>query len=419
MKSNVSPKSAWTVLFAGLTVNLTLGVLYSWSVIKKALVFEWGWTNSNASLPYSVAIVVWAITLLFAGRLQDTIGPRKVITFGAIFTGLGLLLSGFVHDVTLLTVTFGILSGGGIGFAYASCTPAALKWFHSSKKGMVSGIVVSGMGLASLYIAPLTTMLLNNYGISKTFIILGIFILIVGTAVSQLIKNPPEGYVPPAPKNIAASAVSNAVATVKDLSRKEVLKTKQFYLFWLMFAFASSAGLLIIGNIATIAKTQANWDNGFYLVALLAIFNTSGRLAAGFLSDRIGRVRTMSLVFLLQGVNMALFSTYTNPSSMAIGTALAGIGYGALFSLFPSVTADYYGVKNLGANYGILYTAWGISGVMGPIIAGIVVDKTGTYDLAYVISAVLLAIALITSFLTKPLQSNKENPVQLAHPSSK
>ncbi len=406
MQKTVTIKDGWKVLFAGLCINLTLGVLYSWSVIKKALVHDWNWTNSDASLPYSVAIVVWAITLLFAGRLQDKIGTRKVVTLGAIFTGTGLILSSFINSVPLLIITFVILALGGIGFAYASVTPPALKWFHSSKKGMVTGIVVSGMGLASLYIAPLTTMLLENYGISRTFLVLGIFILAIATPVAQLINNPPAGYVAPTPANLPASKTPKIAA--KDYVWKEMVKTKQFYFFWLMFAFASSAGLMIIGNIATIAKTQASWEKGFYLVGLLAIFNAFGRLGAGFLSDKIGRVRTMMIVFILQGANMTLFASYSTPLAISIGTALAGIGYGALLSLFPSVVADYYGVKNFGGNYGVLYTAWGVSGILGPIIAGIVVDRTGAYNLAYLISAGLLAVALVLALLTKPINISEK-----------
>lgn len=406
MKENVTIKDGWKVLLAGLCINLTLGVLYSWSVIKKAIVSEWGWTNSEASLPYTVAIVVWAITLLFAGRMQDKIGPRKVVTLGAVFTGLGLILSSFIQSVPLLIITFGVLAGGGIGFAYASVTPPALKWFHSSKKGMVTGIVVSGMGLASLYIAPLTTMLLENLGVSKTFLVLGIFILVIATALAQLINNPPAGYIPPTPAN---AAKTNSPSTYNyDFVWKEMIKTKQFYFMWVMFAFASSAGLMIIGNIATIAKTQAHWEKGFYLVGLLAIFNALGRLMAGFLSDKIGRVKTLMIVFVIQGINMVLFAGYSTPLAISIGTALAGIGYGALLSLFPSMTADYYGVKNFGGNYGVLYTAWGISGTIGPIIAGMVVDATGTFNLAYIISAVLLAIAFVLALLTKPITSPKE-----------
>lgn len=401
MQKQATIKDGWRVLLAGLFINLTIGVLYSWSVIKKALVQDWNWSNSDASLPYTIAIVVWGFTLLIAGRMQDKIGPRKVVTIGAILTGVGLILSSFMHSVPLLGISFGVLAGTGISFAYSSVTPPALKWFHPSKKGMVTGIVVSGMGLASLYIAPLTTLLLHNFGISKTFLILGIFILCVATPLAQFLKNPPEGYVPPAPKSDKNNKSAESVAVNYEWTK--MIKTKQFYYLWIMFALASSAGLMIIGNIATIAKTQANYENGFYFVAILAIFNAVGRLAGGFLSDKIGRIKTMMIMFALQGLNMAFFANYDTVALITLGTALAGIGYGSLLAIFPSTVADFYGMKNLGMNYGVLYTAWGIAGAIGPIIAGIVVDKTGTYNLAYIISAGLLLITLILAFMTKPV----------------
>jgi MFS transporter, OFA family, oxalate/formate antiporter len=402
VSTQVNPKNAWKVLIAGLCINLTIGVLYSWSVIKKALLEKWGWSNSDAALPYTTAIVVWAIALLYAGRLQDKIGPRKIVTVGVILGSLGLILSGFIQHKIPLAITFGVIAGTGIGFAYSSVTPPVLKWFHPSKKGMVAGIVVSGMGVASIYIAPLTTALLNKYSISGTFIWLGIFMLVVGFPLAQLINNPPAGYIPAEPtKPIRINAPKSSAYNIEW---KEMLKTRQFYFLWIMFAFASSAGLMIIGNIATIAKSQAAMEKGFYLVAVLAIFNACGRLAAGWLSDRIGRMPTFMIVFILQGINMIMFASYNTSFSMTIGTALAGIGYGALLALFPSTIADFYGVKNFGGNYGVLYTAWGVSGTIGPIIAGVVVDRTGTYEQAYIISAILLGIAFILALLTKPLR---------------
>lgn len=403
MEKNVTIRDGWKVLIAGLCINLTIGVVYSWSVIKKALVSEWGWTNSEASLPYTVAILVWALCNYFAGTLQDKIGPRRVVTLGVVFTGLGLGLSSFIQSPSLLLISYGVLAGAGIGFAYASVTPPALKWFHPSKKGMVSGIVVSGMGLASLYIAPITTQLLKSFGISKTFLTFGIFILVAGTLIARFLNNPPPGYIPPLPANTGKKAAVKIAAG--DYTWKEMIKTKQFYLLWIMFAFASSAGLMIIGNMAIIAKNQASVENGAYLVGLLAIFNAGGRLAAGFLSDKIGRVKTLMIAFVLQGINMLLFASYSTPFAVSVGAALAGIGFGSLLALFPSAVADFYGVKNFGGNYGILYTAWGVAGTIGPIIAGIVVDKTGTYDLAYLISAGLLAVALVLAFLTKPINT--------------
>lgn len=405
MSQNVTIRDGWKVVFAGLCINLTIGVLYSWSVIKSALVQQMGWTSSEASLPYAVAIVVWAITQLFAGTVQDKIGPRKVVTLGAILTGLGLVLSSFVNSVSALIVTYGILVGSGIGFAYASITPPALKWFHASKKGMVTGIVVTGMGLASLYIAPITSMLLGNYGVSKTFFVLGLFVLIVAIPLAQLINNPPSEYIPPTPAKVPT--VNKSLS--RDYCWREMVKTKQFYLLWLMFAFSSSAGLLIIGNIATIAKIQADLVKGFYFVGLLALFNALGRPTAGFLSDKIGRVRMLMIVFIIQGINMAFFANYSTTLALSIGTALTGICYGSLLSLFPSLVSDYYGVKNFGGNYGVLYTAWGVSGTIGPIIAGVVFDLTGTYNLAYMISAGLLAVALGVALLTKPLSTKEKS----------
>ena len=401
-------REGYKVLLAGLFINLTIGVLYSWSVISKALIADYGWSSSEASLPYSVAIMVWGTTLLIAGRLQDKIGPRKVVTLGVILTGAGLIISGLVQSTSMITASFGILVGSGIGFAYATVTPPALKWFHPSKKGMVTGIVVSGMGLASLYIAPSTTKLLQIFGISKTFLILGTFILAVAVPLAQLIKNPPQGYIPeePVQKSTKEKKISPAIES-RDFNRREMMHTKQFYMFWIMFAFASSAGLMIIGNIATIAKTQASVENGFFLVGLLAIFNASGRLIGGSLSDKIGRLKTMMIFFAIQAINMLIFSTYTSTLGISIGTAIAGLSYGSLLCLFPSVIADYYGVKNFGANYGVLFTAWGVSGVIGPIIAGTVVDMTGSFTLSYTISSVLLGIALVMAFFIKPLASEE------------
>jgi len=174
-----------------------------------------------------------------------------------------------------------------------------------------------------------------------------------------------------------------------------------------MFALSSSAGLMIIGNLAAISLEQASWDKGFFLVGLLAIFNALGRIGAGLLSDKIGRIRTLTLVLAIQGINMLLFASYVNPIGITIGTMLAGIGYGSLLSLFPSLTADFYGVKNFGGNYGVLYTAWGISGTIGPIMAAVIVDSTGSYNLAYLISAGLLIFAIGISLITKNPQDSK------------
>ena len=393
---------ATSVLIAGTCINLTIGVLYAWSVFSKALVADWGWTNINASMPYKVAIVVWAIALLFAGVMQDRIGPKKVITLGVVLVGIGMILSSLIpKDSSLgLTIAFGVIVGSGIGFTYACVTPAAMKWFHSSKKGMVSGITVGGFGLAAVFFAPLCSSLIRHFGISQSFMMLGIAVLVIALPLTRLICNPPEGYVPEAPTK-AASALAPKISGL-ELTWKEMLKTHQFYLLWIMFVFSSSAGVMIIGNLASIATNQAGILNSAYLVSILAISNASGRVGGGMLSDKIGRSNTMLLAFAVQSVNMLAFASYGDATMILFGTVVAGMAYGSLMSVFPSTTADFYGLKHYGANYGALYTAWGVSGFVGPMMASLVKDTFGNYDYAYMISAALLGVAIVLGFITKP-----------------
>jgi OFA family oxalate/formate antiporter-like MFS transporter len=305
----------WLVTFSGMGLNLALGVLYSWSVFGKQLSDAvdkggFGWTKTEAALPYTIAIAFFAAMMVPAGRLQDKFGPRIVSTIGAILTGLGLIVAGFVTAGSMAPVIigFGILAGTGIGLGYASATPAAVKWFPPEKKGLISGIVVSGFGVASVYIAPLSKSLLAQYGVSKSFMILGIAFAIATVIICQFIRNP----VAPAVSTKQAQAAAASKKT--DYVWREMMKTKTFYLLWIEFACGALAGLMIIGHLAKIVSVQSNnvIQTGFLFVALLAIFNAGGRLIAGILSDYIGRMKTILLVFISQTIIMLLFSRFSS-----------------------------------------------------------------------------------------------------------
>lgn len=386
------------VLAAGFFINMCIGILYAWSVFKQSLV-EQGWTNADASMPYTVATICFALSLLVAGNLQDKIGPRKVLIFGVICCAVGMILSSFASSPTTLLLSFGLITGSGIGFGYACLAPAAMKWFHPSKKGLVNGFIAAGFGLAAVYLAPLTSHLILSYGINTSFLILGIGILIIAVPLACTINNPPSDYQAQAPAGYLAK--KNDVNV--DMQWRDMLKTPQFYSLWLMYALASSAGLMIIGNITSIAVKQSDLTQTAFLVVVLAIFNSGGRIVAGILSDKIGGIKTLMLAFMLQGVNMMMFATYDNELTLMIGAAAAGVGYGTLLAVFPSITADYYGLKNYGGNYGVLYTAWGVSGFVGPVVAAMAVDMTGNYVLAYSICAAMLAVAVVLAFITKPI----------------
>jgi len=385
----------WIITFAALGINLIMGTLYSWGVIKKALVSDWHWTNTDAALPFTVSAAVFAFTMIFAGRAQDKFGPRMVTIFGGIMLGGGLILSGFAKDLTTMVLTFGVIGAIGIGLGYSAATPCAMKWFDSSKKGLITGIVVSGVGLSPAYMTPITSYLLGQYGISNTFIILGVFAIAVVTILSFFLSNPTE-------KIISKAAETKTAPKGNDYTWQEALQTPQFYLLWVMYLLSATAGLMLIAHLPSIAAVQADWKTAaMLLVPVLAIFNALGRVGAGFLSDKLGRSRAMMVIFLVQAINMFLFTFYTTIPVLMIGSAVAGIAYGAVFSLFPTTTAEFFGMKNLGVNYGMIFTGWGIAGVVGPILGGMVADKTGSYSYGYIVAGIFLVIATAMVSLLK------------------
>lgn len=404
---------AMRILLAGFCINLCLGILYAWSVFNKALVTDFGWSAADASSPYAIATIAFSVCLLVAGILQDRMGPRNILILGTTLTGLGMIASGFASSVLMLNITFGVITGAGIGFGYACLSPSAMKWFHPSKKGMVNGLIAAGFGLAAIYLAPLTSALITHLGIQTSFMILGVGVLVIAVPLACTINNPPTGYIPAEPK-LKAGQEAKVVAKTANLSWKGMLKTPQFYALWLMYALAASVGLMIIGNITNIASVQANLPNAVYLASILAIFNSGGRIAAGILSDKIGGVRTLLLAFLLQGANMVLFASFDSEFTLIIGTAIAAIGYGTLLAVFPSITAEFYGLKNYGTNYGVLYTSWGIGGAIGAAVVGYSMTHGGGYTLAYTISAGMMAVCIVLALITKPMSVEKVAQLQTA-----
>lgn len=391
----------WSVVLAALGINLLLGVLYAWSVMAKALVIQWHWKATEASVPFTVSAAAFALMMVFAGRWQDRIGPRTVAMAGGIILGCGLAASALARTPAAMVLTFGLVGGIGIGVGYSATTPPALKWFPPARKGLITGIVVSGVGLAAVYIAPLTQWLLGFATIAETFLVLGLGTLVLVSLLSQFLVNPPRGCAPIGPVPSGTSNCDLAPGP-PELDWREVLRSPQFYQLWIMFVLATSAGLMIISQMALIAKDQAHIDRwGFAPVAALALFNTLGRILSGFLSDRIGRRQTMVLAFLVQGLNLFGFVYYTTPSLLMFGAALAGLCYGTVFTLFPATTADLYGVRNLGVNYGLVFTGFGVAGVAGPMLGARIRDAGHSYNYAFGAAALMLLAGAILAWALK------------------
>jgi MFS family permease len=397
-------RRGWVVTLAGMGLNLALGILYAWSMFSKQLVEAvdkggFGWTKTQATLPYTVAIACFAVMMIPAGRLQDKLGPRVVASVGGVLTGVGLIVASFASPTSIAPAIlgFGVLAGTGFGLGYAAATPAAVKWFPPEKKGLITGLVVAGFGIAPVYIAPLSKYLLGTYGVGPSFRILGIAFLVVATAFAQLIKNPEK------PAAAAKKADGSAPALARpDKTWRDMLKSPMFYMLYVQYACAATAGLMIIGHMAKIVSVQSgNTINiGFVLVALLAAFNAGGRIAAGIISDYIGRVVTLGIVCIMQATIMFFFPSFTTVAQFIVGAAVVGFAYGSCLSLFPATTADQWGTKNMGLNYGVLFTAWGVGGVIGPTLAGRIADATGSYAGAYNIAGLLLMFAFVLAMFS-------------------
>ncbi len=410
-------KKGWIVTGAGLALNLALGILYAWSMFSKQLTEPveaggFGWSRTEATLPYTIAIACFALIMVPAGRLQDRLGPRVIATAGAVLCGLGLVVASFgaPERVWPLLVGFGLLAGTGIGLGYAAATPAAVKWFGPEKKGLITGIVVAGFGMAPVYIAPLSKALLGSMGIPGSFMTLGVLFLFVAGISAQFLVNPKPGEV-----QISAASVTKkkkaAQPAMPDATWRDIVKTPWFWSLYIQFACGATAGLMIIGHVAKIVSAQSNGSikAGFIFVALMAVFNAGGRIVAGLVSDIIGRVAALVSVFLLQATIMLFFDQFTTTAGFLFGAALVGFNYGSCLSLFPATAADYWGTKNLGLNYGILFTAWGVGGVFGPYLAGRIADATGTYTMAYQVASGLLMFAAVLGILSHIFLSSKDD----------
>lgn len=389
-----SKNRGFSVTMAGLGINLALGILYTWSIFKLAIKESiesgdgrFNWALASLNDPYAVCCLVFAFTMVLAGRLQDTLGPKLIAMIGGILTGLGLMLISQSYSLTAWVLGFGVLTGAGLGFGYASATPPALKWFPAAKTGLIAGLVVSGFGLASVYIAPLANHLINSYGLSTSMLIFGGGFMVVVCALAQFLVNPPVGYKPAEP----AQTNAKAPAAVVNLGPSQMLRNRNFYLLWFIFAVASGAGLMIIGNVAGMAKASMG-QYAWLLVALMAVGNAGGRIVAGTLSDKIGRTQTLAIMLTFQALIM--FSlTMVGKQQMVVlilAACLIGFNYGTNLSLFPSACKDYFGLKNFGMNYGILFSAWGVGGFILPRASQMIVASTGSFDSAYVAAGALL-----------------------------
>ena len=416
------PARAWAVTAAGTAVNLCLGILYGWSVWKAALVpgdkslygrpmggLNEGWTyldNVEGTVAYSVCGITFALFMIPGGRLQDRYGAKIGATLGGLFLAVGCVVAGLMKSYTGLVVGFGLLGGIGMGLGYAAATPAAVKWFHSSRRGLIVGLVVAGYGAAAVYISPLADYLIRNHGLTGSFVGLGMLFAVVVVIAGRLLNPPPAGYVAPAPEASTVGAAQGAYAprSGEDFGAKRMLGTWQFYALVFLFVGSAQSGLLVIANAKSFL-TDAAGKTGFFaanawlLVTFIGVVNAAGRVGTGRYSDRIGRLNAYALNGAVSAACLLAAPWVIAEKNVLLLFSIIGVmawQYGGTLAVMPAVTADYYGAKNLGLNYGLVFVGWGVAFFV-PQAGGYIKDATERWDGAFYLSAGLLVAAVLVS----------------------
>lgn len=409
------------VVVGAVLIQLALGNLYAWSVFTTKLV-ESAWTKTQTQIVFSVGVAVFAIVMVIAGRLMPKYGPRKLTIASGITLGLGYIIAGLLgaENYTTTLIFVGILGGAGIGMGYVVPIAVGMRWYPD-KKGLITGLAVAGFGFgATLWMALAGKLgslgggeLIKNIGLSNTFIVLGIIFLIIILIGSIWMVFPPTDWKPEGWKPAENITAAKSAGTV-DYSSSQMLKTTQFYLIVLTYAFGAGAGLMSIGLMKLwpmeamqshgIPKDVAGAAATLAMAIFFALFNGLGRILWGMISDKIGRKTSIAIMMATQGAFVILFQWMAGMQiTLYVFAVLIGFNYGGLFSLFPTITADIFGNKNFGQNYGWVFLAYAIGGIIFPILGGKLGDL-GNFPLAFTICGILCFVAVLTILLVKPLK---------------
>jgi len=391
----------WWRVVGALLMNLSLGSLYAWSIFVAPLEKEFGWSRADTSWIFTIAVFVFGMSFVIAGRLQDKLGPFKISVIGSIGLSLGFILASFTNSLPWILFTFGGVMGFGNGFGYATPIPVLSKWFPD-RRGLAVGLAVAGYGGGSAILAFIGPPMLSGLGWRGTFLWLGIGFFVATIIGAFLLQNPPagykpEGWVPPPP-----SAKAKVVATTYDYPPSEMVKTPQFPLMWIGYCLGAAAGLMTISQLIPYGRSVGMPATAAVLTLVLgAVGNAGGRIFSGWLSDAIGRLQTLRLMILISAIAMFMLANSTNIGIIYVVLFIVYYCYGTLLSVFPSTTADFFGTKNLGVNYGWVFTAWGVAGIVGPMIAGYMFRTYKSYTGAFYAAGILAVISLIAMLLAK------------------
>ncbi|PYV76188.1 MAG: MFS transporter [Acidobacteria bacterium] len=403
-----SPRSSnrWGIALAGVVMQIALGAVYAWSVFRIPLTKAFGWTISQVTFTFTLAILMLGFAAFVGGLWMRKSGPRRVAIAAGIFYGGGVFLASLsAAHLYWLYFSYGFLGGIGLGLGYIVPVATLVKWFPD-KRGMITGIAVAGFGAGALITAPIASRLIVNVGVLKTFAVLGIAYLVVVVVPALFMKDPPAGY---RPEGWQPSEAQKRERAGTDYTLSQALGRWQWYALWAMLFLNTSAGISIISQAAPMAQeiTRVSAAVAAGMVGIISIGNGAGRFLWAWFSDLVGRRVVFLTMFLLQA---ALFWFIADVSSFSTFTALAFIillCYGGGFGTMPAFAADYFGPANVGSIYGLMLTAWGFAGILGPTLIARLRQSSGHYAQALHVISIIVLVSAIIPLITKPPRAER------------
>ncbi len=402
------------VVVGAILIQLALGAIYAWSVFTPGLK-ESGWTSTETQWVFALGLAFFAISMVFAGRKLNSWGPKKLAIIGGIILGLGYTFAGLFGGTSFwaLAILIGVVGGIGIGIAYVVPIAVGMRWFPD-KKGMITGLAVAGFGFGAMGWVKLAGSwgnLLETIGLSSTFIVYGIAFAVMVIIGGMWMIFPPEGWLPKGYTPPQATATSKPAGT-SDFDSNSMLKTIQFYLIFFTFVFSAGAGLMSIGLMklypmqalmdAGMNEMQASAVSGTAMAVFFSLANGLGRILWGTLSDKLGRKTSIIIMTATQGLLLIAFTFMAGSELLLyVGATLIGFNFGGNFALFPTITADTFGAKNVGQNYPFVFLAYGVGGIAGPILGGLLGDL-GNFPLAFTISGIAVLAGTVLTIMVKP-----------------
>jgi OFA family oxalate/formate antiporter-like MFS transporter len=385
--------SRWWRMLGGLLMTLALGTLYAWSVFVTPLENEFGWKRAQTSSVFTFAVIMFAASLLLAGKLQDRFGPFWISLTGSILVSLSFLLFAYTSSLYSLYFFYGVLGGTGLGFGFGTVVPVVAKWFPD-RTGLAIGLALAGFGGGSAVFGSFANLVLfPRFGWRTSCMILGGIFFAMTMTATILLRNPAVRL-----QKTDQFPVFNSESTRHHFTPGELLRTPAFYLLWLGFGLGSTAGLMVISQLIPFAQSQGIASAALATLGLVvgAFGNVSGRVLSGWLSDTMGRLNTLRVVLAVSSVAMpSLYWVGAHLAALYVLIFVVYFCYGAQASVIPSTVADFWGTRHAGTNYGALFTAWGFSGILGPTIGGVLFDRYRNYGAAFYTAAALAVVALI------------------------